>query len=109
MQKAISIIRTAEKTFVTQSDEIKQQWQKAKEQFENEFQKLINKLPDSGGRKGSDIAREYSQISKELSSMQGLTNQRVQNKKLFDELIKKRKELLAALNSEIDERFDLDI
>lgn len=107
MQKAISIIRTAEKTFVTQSDEIKQQWQKAKEQFENEFQKLINKLPDSGGRKGSDIAREYSQISKELSSMQGLTNQRVQNKKLFDELIKKRKELLAALNSEIDERFDL--
>lgn len=107
MQKAISIIRTAEKTFVTQSDEIKQQWQKAKEQFENEFQKLINKLPDSGGRKGSDIAREYSQISKELSSMQGLTNQREQNKKLFDELIKKRKELLAALNSEIDERFDL--
>lgn len=107
MQKAISIIRTAEKTFVTQSDEIKQQWQKAKEQFENEFQKLINKLPDSGGRKGSDIAREHSQISKELSSMQGLTIQREQNKKLFDELIKKRKELLAALNSEIDERFDL--
>lgn len=51
LQRAISIIKTAEKTFVTQSNEVKQQWQKAKEQFEEEFQKLINKLPDSGGRK----------------------------------------------------------
>ena len=107
LQRAIKIIRTAEKTFVTQSEEIKQQWQKAKEQFETEFQKLINKLPDSGGRKGSDIAREFSQISRELSSMQGLTIQRQSNQKLYDELLKKRKELLATLNSEIDQRYDL--
>lgn len=107
LQRAIKITRTAEKTFVTQSDEIKQQWQKAKEQFETEFQKLINKLPDSGGRKGSDIAREFSQISRELSSMQGLTTQQQSNQKLYDELLKKRQELLATLNSEIDQRYDL--
>jgi len=107
LQKAIQIIRTAENTFIQQSGEIKQQWQKAKGLFEEEFQKLINKLPDSGGRKGSDIAREFSQISRELSSMQGLTIQREQNKKLYDELLKKRRELITALNSEIDNRFDL--
>lgn len=107
LQRAISIIKTAEKTFVTQSNEVKQQWQKAKEQFEEEFQKLINKLPDSGGRKGSDIAREFSQISRELSSMQGLTIQRDNNQKLYDELLKNRKELITALNSEIDQRYDV--
>lgn len=107
LQKAISIIKTAEKTFVTQSENIKQQWQNAKEQFEADFQKLINQLPDSGGRKGSDIAREFSQISRELSSMQGLTVQRENYQKLYDELLKKRKELITVLNSEIDHRYDV--
>ncbi|MDD3773346.1 MAG: hypothetical protein PHC38_11925, partial [Weeksellaceae bacterium] len=107
LHKAIQIIRTAENTFIQQSGEIKQQWQKAKGLFEEEFQKLINKLPDRGGRKGSDIAQEFSQISRELSSMQGLTIQREQKKKLYDELLKERRKMITSLNSEIDKRFDL--
>lgn len=104
--ETLNIIRQAEQTFLSETVNINTEWKKNKEQFDAEFTQLINKLPDLGARKGSDIAREYKKISQELASMHGVAVQHQHQKKLYDELIKKRRELTDALNNAIDNRFE---
>jgi ABC-type lipoprotein export system ATPase subunit len=97
----------AELLFRKKIEELFKEWTQNRESFEVEFQKLINRLPDSGGRKGSDIAREFGQISRDLASMQDLTIKFEHNKRLFEELEKQRRTLIDSLNTTIDKRFSL--
>ncbi len=73
-------------------------WEQRHEKFLSEFEDLINKLPDSGGKKGSHIAKEYSLISQKIAAIKGIGKDLSIQKKLVDSFERDRKSYLAELD-----------
>jgi hypothetical protein len=72
VKASLKQIDNAGQQFELKADNIDEEWSKKFKKFSEEFEKLIRKLPDTAGRKGSDIAREFSNISRELAAAQGI-------------------------------------
>ncbi len=105
IKKALQQINTAGELFENKTKELKNQWEQKFRTFEEQFTKLIQKLPDASGRKGSDIAREFSAISRELAAIQGIQNQYEKQEKWENELVKERETLLSDLDNAVHNRY----
>lgn len=81
-------------------------WNNRYRNFSSEFEKLINKLPESGGKKGSQIAKEYSLISQKIASIQGISKDLSNQQRVVTALEKERKDLLTELDNLLFNRFN---
>ena len=106
VKQAIEQINRAGQQFEVKTGTVEAEWKKQFEQFTEEFEKLIRKLPDTAGRKGSDIAREFTNISRELAAAQGIDKEYKRQEKWKNELVKKRDSLLHELDSTVQERYE---
>jgi len=107
IKQALLQINLAGQQFENKTKELKDQWEQKYRVFEEEFTKLIQKLPDTSGRKGKDIAREFSTISRELAAIQGIQNQYEKQEKWKNELVKQRESLLSDLDNALYNRYQL--
>ncbi len=106
VKRYIQQIKQAGHEFEHKYDNIKTEWSSNLDIFNKEFEKLIRKLPDTAGRKGSDIAREFSNISRELAAAQGVENDFKKQEKLKNELVIFRNKLLHELDITVQDRYD---
>jgi len=107
VKASLKKIEQAGQQFELNAGKINDEWSKEFKKFSEEFEKLIRKLPDTAGRKGSDIAREFSNISRELAAAQGIEKDYKRQEKWKNELVKKREALLHELDSTVRERYEL--
>lgn len=106
VKQSLEQIKSAGQQFEQNTGNIEAEWKQKFEAFTNEFEKLIRKLPDTGGRKGSDIAREFSTISRELAAVQGVNNEYKKQEKWKNELVKQREKLLHELDTSVRDRYE---
>lgn len=104
--KIIKEIHNAEGEFQKAVGKVSGSWKQKQAAFQDDFEKLIRKLPDSGGRKASEIAVEFNQISRELAAMQGIALDKERQQKSLDEIMKERKASLAEMDNAIDKRYE---
>lgn len=107
VKQSVQQIIEAGQKFEGKAEKVEQEWGNKFEAFTNEFEKLIQKLPDTAGRKGSDIAREFSNISRELAAVLGVEKDFQRQEKLKNELVKKREALLHELDTTVQDRYEL--
>ena len=106
VKQSLEQIKRAGQQFEQNTGKIETEWKQKFEAFTKEFEKLIRKLPDTGGRKGSDIAREFSTISRELAAVQGVNNEYKKQEKWKNELVKQREKLLHELDTSVRYRYE---
>lgn len=82
-----------------------EEWSKRYQDFQTNYENAINSLPDVGGKKGIQLAREYDQISRRVASIGGIEKDLIQFKKLKEQLEKERVSLLAELDDLLLDRF----
>lgn len=81
------------------------EWEKRYETFEKELKSQIEKLPDMAGKSGSQVAKEYMNITKRLHAIQKSGISLKQQEKYVDELRKQREKYLTELQNFKHERF----
>jgi hypothetical protein len=106
VKEAVKQINQAGQQFERDAGKVETQWKQKFLAFSDDFKKLIRKLPDTAGRRGGDIAREFSNISRELASVQGIDNEYKKQEKWKNELVKQRKKLLHELDTAVRDRYD---
>jgi len=107
LKQSLKQMQDAGQQFEIKAGKVEEEWSKKFEAFTEEFEKLIRKVPDTAGRKGSDIAREFSTISRELAAAEGVEKDYKRQEKWKNELVKKREALLHELDSTVRERYEL--
>lgn len=102
LAKFDATLQSAEKEFETE----KKKWDGKKKDIEMALSEALSNLPDSAGKKGSEIGREYLSLTGEKAKIEPLkksaTTKRKQVKKLQDE----RFQLLSEWRDAQNEQFD---